>query len=92
MILVILPPILAPLIHTGTSQHSAIRAELTKRGHPYQSFLAIITENGHDDHYGERFHVTWIDINNVSGTTPWIFYIKKDASGKYNCVSVGTGP
>ena len=90
--LLILPPLLAPITFNGSTQKSAIRAELVKRGHPYQSFIAIISKDGKDVKYGERYHVAWKDFNNITGTTPWIFYVKQNKNGKYSVVSSGTGP
>jgi hypothetical protein len=91
VILIVIPPLLAPLIHKGASPNSAIRAELVKRGHPYQSFIAFIKKNGTDKEFGERFDVTWNDFNSETGMTPTIFYVKKDDDGYY-VVSAGTGP
>jgi hypothetical protein len=89
-ILFVLPPILAPSAHDGSSQKSAIRADLVKMGHPYQSFTALIKSNGMDKDKGERFEVNWIDFNSRTGT-PTIFYVKKSKDG-YKVVSAGTGP
>jgi hypothetical protein len=89
--LMIFPPMLAPSVHNGETQESSIRAELTERGHPYQSFIAYIEENGSDPEYGERFDVTWHDFNSATGMTPTIFYVKKADRG-YKVVSAGTGP
>jgi hypothetical protein len=89
--LMIFLPLLAPSVHKGETQESAIRAELTESGHPYQSFIAYIEENGSDPEYGERFDVTWHDFNSPTGMTPTIFYVKK-ADRVYKVVSAGTGP
>jgi hypothetical protein len=89
--LFIFPPLLAPSVHGSDSQESAIRADLVKRGHPYQSFIAYIEENGSDPEYGERFDVTWHDFDSATGMTPTIFYVKKNDKG-YEVVSAGTGP
>lgn len=92
LVFLLLPPILAPIIHKSDSPRSAIRAELVKRNHPYQSFVAIIKENGHDQQYGKRYDVTWIDFGSHTKMTPTIFYVKKNKKGDYYVVSAGTGP
>jgi hypothetical protein len=89
--LLIFPPLLAPSIHNSETQKSAIRTELVKRGHPYQSFIAFIQENGSDPEYGERYDVNWHDFNSETGMTPTIFYVKRTDQG-YKVVSSGTGP
>lgn len=91
ILLLIIPPILAPSIHNGTTQKSAIRAELAEQGHPYQSFIAFIQANGSDEEYGERFDVTWHDFTSKTGMTPTIFYVMKNGKG-YKVISAGTGP
>lgn len=89
--LFIFPPLLAPSFHDSDSQRSAIRADLVERGHPYQSYIAYIEENGSDPEYGERFDVTWHDFDSATGMTPTTFYVKKNDNG-YKVVSAGTGP
>ncbi|MCQ6264605.1 hypothetical protein M1K46_02845 [Fictibacillus sp. WQ 8-8] len=91
VLLFVLPPILAPSIHDGSSQKSAIREYLVNEGYPYQSFLARITSNGQDKKYGERYEVAWNDFNSETGMTPIIFYVKKNDKGYY-VDSAGTGP
>lgn len=91
MIFLIIPPLLASTIHNGDTQQSAIRNELAERGHPYQSFTALIHTNGSDKEYGERFGVTWHDFDSETGMTPTIFYVKKNGN-EYKVVSAGTGP
>jgi hypothetical protein len=91
ILLLIIPPFLAPVIHNGKTPQSAIRADLAVRGHPYQSFLAWIKPNGSDKGYGERFNVTWHDFDSETGMTAFIFYVKKNDQG-YRVVSAGTGP
>lgn len=86
-----MPPFAAPSIHNGSSQTSAIRAELAESGHPYQSFLALIKHNGSDKLYGDRYDVSWVDFGSKTGMTPTIFYVKKKQD-RYYVDSAGTGP
>lgn len=86
------PPIFAPIIHDGDTPNSAIRKELVKRNHRYQSFTAIIMKNGSDPVYGKRFNVLWKDFDNITGTTPTVFYVKQKKNGKYYVSSSGTAP
>lgn len=92
IIFLVFPPILAPVIHDGDTPKSAIRQELTERNHPYQSFLALIRENGEDQMFGKRYNVMWKDFGSTTRMTPTIFYVKQKSNGKYYVQSAGTGP
>ena len=90
--IIILPPILGPFIHNDDSPRSAIREEILKDGHPYQSFFAIITKKDFiDPEYGQLYDVYWFDHDSPTGTTPTLCYAPKTTSEKYE-VSCGTGP
>ncbi|WNB91047.1 hypothetical protein [Bacillus sp. NEB1478] len=92
LILVIAPPLAAPSIHNNHSGKSAIRNFLYKEGHPYQSFLAIITDRKiHDPAYGDMFDVLWKDWGAETGQTAQICYAKKLKINSYK-VSCSTGP
>ncbi|MGX1263068.1 hypothetical protein RKD55_000872 [Rossellomorea marisflavi] len=90
-VLIALPPLLAPVVHGESSPKSALRADIYKNGHPYQSFLARITENDYvDPEYGQLYHVQWVDFNSPTGETASACYaIKQDYSYRAQC---GTGP
>ncbi|MEI5906291.1 hypothetical protein WAK64_04390 [Bacillus spongiae] len=90
--IIILPPILAPLVHDNDSPRSALRESILKAGHPYQSFFALITKGDYKDKdYGQRYNVYWIDYDSLTGDTATICYTKERESEKYE-VSCGTGP
>ena len=90
--IILLPPVLAPLLHDNHSPRSAIREEILKDGHPYQSFVALITKRDYiDKEYGQLYNVEWIDHDSPTGATPTLCYTKKQTSGTYE-VSCGTGP
>jgi hypothetical protein len=91
VVLIALPPLLAPVVHGESSPKSALRADIYKNGHPYQSFLARITENDYvDPEYGQLYHVQWVDFNSPTGETAAACYaIKQDDSYTAQC---GTGP
>ena len=90
--IIILPPIVAPFIHKDDSPRSAIREEILKDGHPYQSFFAIIiSRDTYDEDYGHKYEVIWNDWKNETGMTGTICYAKQNENEKYS-VSCGTGP
>ena len=92
IIIIIIPPILAPLVHNNASPKSAIREEMLKDGHPYQSFFALITENDYQDKvYGQLYNVHWYDYDNPTGDTATFCYTTKNENENYE-VSCGTGP
>ncbi|MDY0407482.1 hypothetical protein ACFFIS_10440 [Virgibacillus soli] len=88
---IILPPILAPIVHDNHSPKSALREAIYKNGHPYQSFFALIFKGDVDETYGQRYHVFWYDFDSPTGDTATICYTKEFEKGKYD-VSCGTGP
>ncbi len=92
LVLLIFPPVFAPLAHDNDSPRSALREAILKDGHPYQSFIALITKDAYKDKdYGQRYNVYWYNYDNPTGDTATICYTKKKESGKYE-VSCGTGP
>jgi hypothetical protein len=92
MVLIILPPLLAPRVHDSDSPRSALREAVYKGGHPYQSFFAFINKrNYQDQEYGQRYNVYWYDYNSPSGETATICYAKMKENEKYE-VACGTGP
>ncbi|KZZ83951.1 hypothetical protein AS29_014120 [Bacillus sp. SJS] len=91
-VLMIAPPILAPITHNDHSPRSAIRNYLQSNGHPYQSFLAVITnKNIKDTQYGALYSVLWKDWDSETGDTGTLCYAKKsiESTDKISC---GTGP
>lgn len=88
----VLPPILAPIVHNNDSPRSAFREMIYKDGHPYQSFFALIFKGDYaDKEYGQRYDVYWYDYDSLTGDTAPICYAKKLENEKYE-VSCGTGP
>jgi hypothetical protein len=41
IVIIIFPPILAPMVHENDSPRSALREAIFKDGHPYQSFYGF---------------------------------------------------
>lgn len=92
IVIIVFPPILAPLAHDNDSPRSAIRGELYKNGHPYQSFFALITKHDYrDKDYGQLYNVFWFNYDSATGQTATLCYTKELESEKYE-VSCGTGP
>ena len=92
IVLAILPPILAPMVHDQDSPRSALREAIYKDGHPYQSFFAFIKKGEYQDQeYGQRYDVYWYDYNSPTGDTATICYAKENENEKYE-VACGTGP
>ncbi|TMU85837.1 hypothetical protein FGG79_11600 [Bacillus sp. BHET2] len=92
VVLVSLPPLLAPLVHDHDSPRSALREAIYKDGHPYQSFIAWIQKGDYQDQgYGQLYHVYWYDYNSPTGDTATICYTKGVEGEGYE-VSCGTGP
>ncbi len=92
LVIIIFPPILGQMVHNNDSPKSAIRDEILKDGHPYQSFFALITKNDYKDKvYGQLYNVNWFDYDNPTGHTATLCYSTKIESEKYE-VSCGTGP
>jgi len=88
----VLPPILAPIVHNNDSPRSAFREMIYKKGHPYQSFFARISKMNYEDkEYGQLYNVDWYDYDSETGATETVCYAKKSENGKYE-VSCGTGP
>jgi hypothetical protein len=77
VVLISLPPIVAPLVHDNDSPKSALREAILKDGHPYQSFFAFIQKGDYQDKdYGQRYNVYWYDHNSPAGDTATICYKK----------------
>ncbi|MGM0829198.1 MAG: hypothetical protein ACQEU4_13340 [Bacillota bacterium] len=92
IVIIIFPPILAPMVHDSDSPRSALREAIFKDGHPYQSFLALITKGDYKDKgYGQRYNVYWFNYDSPTGGTATICYSKEIESEKYE-VTCGTGP
>ena len=91
-IAIVLPPLLAPLVHNHDSPRSALREAIYEDGHPYQSFIAFIKKGDYQDkEYGQRYDVYWYDYNNPAGDTATICYTKETENETYD-VACGTGP
>lgn len=60
ILLVVSPPVVAPLLHSNASEESAIRNYIQNYGNPYQSFFAVLNKN--DTYNGStEYSVLWID-------------------------------
>ncbi|WP_455661370.1 hypothetical protein [Pradoshia sp.] len=91
-VIIIFPPIFAPILHDNDSPRSALRKDIFKDGHPYQSFLALITKGDYEDRdYGQRYNVFWFNFDSPTGATATICYTRKAENENYE-VSCGTGP
>ncbi len=92
LVILIFPPVFAPLIHDNDSPRSAIREAILKNGHPYQSIFALIIKDTYKDKdYGQRYNVYWFNYDSATGDTATICYTKEEEIEKYE-VSCGTGP
>ncbi|MGG4170075.1 hypothetical protein ABEW00_21740 [Rossellomorea vietnamensis] len=92
VLLAILPPLVAPMVHDQDSPRSALREAIYQDGHPYQSFIAFIKKGEYlDQEYGQQYDVYWYDYNSPTGETATICYAKENVNGKYE-VACGTGP
>ncbi|BCB05139.1 hypothetical protein [Bacillus sp. KH172YL63] len=90
--LLVLPPLLAPVIHDHDSPRSALREALYKNGHPYQSFTAFIQKSDYiDETYGQLYNVYWYNFNSPTGDTATLCYANGGDDEGYE-VSCGTGP
>ena len=91
VILIVFPPLIAPVIHNNDSPKSSIRNYIYKNGYSYQSVFALIQDkNITDNTYGKKYKVLWNDWKSETNSTGTICYAKKTNKNNYN-VSCGTG-
>ncbi|MFJ7826629.1 hypothetical protein [Psychrobacillus sp. NPDC096623] len=67
VLIIISPPILAPILHNDNTPRSAIRNYIQNAGYPYQSFFALVRAVPNS---GNEYSVYFTDANNPKVDDP----------------------